>query len=324
MVNRYAGYFRVRQQPSEPFERQLSKNALFYVKLTAIGATSAILAEAYIQFPTISSRVLVCALAANVLLWLSLDIRPGWVGSKQVSHLIWQLAGGVVVLAVVGKIATPSVEASIFDTQLRWAARGQPTQKKIEKAMWIVNQAKKNDVRVSRRVISQVGQKLLGSASQPYLQKAAVEAASQFASYQSSVQGLPLKVNHITTLLGTPTDPKGPPISIDVGRANVANGAEARSGNVFGFGSFTIGNCADLVLSPTKPEVLRLDTIDSKNATFVNFALIYNGGKLRLENVRFINCTFGVSDSTNLNVLKLLSAALSGQPINLELSDYEH
>ena len=67
-----------------------------------------------------------------------------------------------------------------------------------------------------------------------------------------------------------------------------------------------------------------LDTIDSKNATFVNFALIYNGGKLRLENVRFINCTFGVSDSTNLNVLKLLSAALSGQPINLELSDYEH
>ena len=64
------------------------------------------------------------------------------------------------------------------------------------------------------------------------------------------------------------------------------------------------------------------DNVDSKNVTFVNCALIYNGGKLKLENVRFVNCTFQVSDAyaNNENVLKLLSAALSGQPINLELT----
>lgn len=240
--------------------------------------------------------------------------------SQRKVRLIWQLL--VIVLAVFSKVTTTSLEAGVVGTELRWAAHGVPTRDKLEKAVRIVNAAKRNDVRVSPSVISRIGQKMLGTAAQPHLQKAALEAANQFASYQSSLQARPLTVTHITTLTGTPTDPKGPPIAVDVGCAKAINGAEARTGNIFGFAGFTVSNCADLVISPAKPEVLHLDNVDSRNVTFVNCALIYNGGKLKLENVRFVNCTFQVSDAyaNNENVLKLLSAALSGQPINLELT----
>lgn len=127
---------------------------------------------------------------------------------------------------------------------------------------------------------------------------------------------------HINTLTATPTDPKGPPITIDVGCAKATNGAEAKSGAIFGFAGFTVGNCSDLVISPTKPEVLQLDSVDSKNVTFVNGTLIYNGGNLKLDNVRFVNCTFQipVAYARNQNVHKLLEAGLTGQPINLDLT----
>ena len=129
--------------------------------------------------------------------------------------------------------------------------------------------------------------------------------------------------SYLAKLTATPTEPKGPPISVGVGCAKAETGAEARSGAIFGFSSFKVGNCSDLIIWPTKPEVLRMDNVDSKNVTFVNSTLIYNGGKLKLDNVRFINCTFQVSDAfaSNQNVIKLLSAALSGQRINLELTD---
>jgi hypothetical protein len=127
----------------------------------------------------------------------------------------------------------------------------------------------------------------------------------------------------LTALTATPADPKAPTITVGVACAQFRNGAEARVSAILGFGSgFNLGNCSDLVIWPTKPEVLHLDSVDGKNVTFVNSTLVYNGGKLKLENVRFINCTFQVSDAyaRNQNVLRLLSAALSGQPINLELT----
>lgn len=232
-----------------------------------------------------------------------------------------QLAGATV-LALFGKFTTPSLEAGVFDARLRLAVHGEPTRDKIEKAVQIAKQAKAQNVHVSPSVITQVGQKILNSATLPHLQQTAVEAANQFASYRSSLVSLPLNVVHINTLTATPTDPKGPPISIDVGCAKATNGAEAKSGAIFGFAGFTVGNCSDLVICPTKPGVLQLDSVDSKNVTFVNGTLIYNGGNLKLDNVRFVNCTFQipVASARNQNVHKLLAAGLTGQPINLELT----
>jgi hypothetical protein len=77
-----------------------------------------------------------------------------------------------------------------------------------------------------------------------------------------------------------------------------------------------------LVIWPLNAEVIRLDNLDGKNVTFANTTLTYDGGKLRLENARFINCKFQVSDAyaKNGNILQFLNAALTGQPINIELS----
>ena len=133
-------------------------------------------------------------------------------------------------------------------------------------------------------MITQVGHKILSSAAQPHLQKTAVEAAGQFASYRSSL--LPLPVTYLTTLTATPTEPKGPPISVGVGCAKPRSGAEARSGAIFGFGGFSVGNCADLVIWPTKPEVLHLDNVDSKNVTFSNYALVQTATGGRLPEMR--------------------------------------
>jgi hypothetical protein len=78
---------------------------------------------------------------------------------------------------------------------------------------------KVNNVHVSPHVITQVGHKILSSAAQPHLQKTAVEAAGQFASYRSSL--LPLPVTYLTTLTATPTEPKGPPISVGLVAPNL-------------------------------------------------------------------------------------------------------
>ena len=223
---------------------------------------------------------------------------------RKISHLIWQFL--VILLAFLGNTITPSLEAGIVDTRLRWVTQGEPTPRKIEKALQIVSKAKANNVHISTNIL-----------------KKAVEAGSQFASYRSSLQALPLQVTHIETLTAAPTDPKGPPISVEVGCAKAMDGAEGRSGAIFGFAGFTVRNCADVVISPAKPEILHLDNVDSKNVTFANSTLIYNGGTLKLENVRFINCTFQISEAyaNNQNVLKLLTTALNGQSITLEVSD---
>ena len=91
---------------------------------------------------------------------------------------------------------------------------------------------------------------------------------------------------------------------------------------IFGFAGFNVDNCSDVVVWPAKPALLPLDNVDGKNATFVNCTLRYLGGKLTLENVRFINCTFqvAVAYGRNQNVVQLLSAALTAQSITLELT----
>jgi hypothetical protein len=269
----------------------------------------------------ISMGLLVISVAVTTVLYC---VRPidklNWrVGGHTFRRLVWQFP--VVILAVLSNASAPSVEAGVIDTRLRLAVHGEPTQGKIEKAVRIVNQARDNNIQASASVIAQVGQKILGSAALPHMQRTAVEAANQFATYRSSLQSLPLTVTHIDTLTATPTDPAGPPVTVNVGCAEARNGSEGRSGAIFVFSGFTVGNCSDVVISPTKPEVLHLDNVDSKNVTFVNSTLIYNGGKLKLENVRFVNCTFRVSAeySNDQNVLQLLRAALSGERINLEL-----
>jgi hypothetical protein len=241
---------------------------------------------------------------------------------RTLPRLIWQLAAALV-LAVLGKFTTPTLEGQIVDARLRWAGSGELSRDKIVEAAEIVRVAKDNDIRISPLVITQVGQKILSSAAQPHLQRTAVEAASQFASYRSSLQALPLRVNTMTTLNATPTEPKGPPISLTIGCAEGRTGGKARLQGIFGFGGFDVGNCQDVVVWPAKPIVLHLDNVDGKNATFVNCTLTYNGGKLTLENVRFVNCIFQMSDTyaRNHNVLQLLTAALTGQPIHLALAN---
>lgn len=146
--------------------------------------------------------------------------------------------------------------------------------------------------------------------------------AKQQARSQSSLFPLPLNVHTITTLTATPTEPKGPPISLTLGCAERRTGGEARLLGIFGFSGFNLANCSDVVVWPAKPAILQLDKVDGKNATFVNCALVYNGGKLTLDNVRFVNCAFQISAAygRNQNVLQLLTAALTGQPIHLELT----
>jgi hypothetical protein len=240
---------------------------------------------------------------------------------RTLPRLIWQLAAAVI-LSVLGKFTTPTLEAHIVDARLRWAGSGELTRDKIMEAAEIVRVAKDNDIRVSPHVITQVGQKIVSSAASPDLQRPAVEAANLFASYRSSLQALPLRVNTITTLNTTPADPKEPPISLSIGCAEGRSGGKAQLQGIFGFGGFDLGNCPDVVVWPAKPVVLHLDNVDGKNATFVNCTLTYNGGKLTLENVRFVNCIFQISDAYagNHNVLKLLTTVLTGEPIHLELT----
>jgi hypothetical protein len=208
----------------------------------------------------------------------------------------------VLPLVLIGE-ATPTVEGAIVNARLNKYLQGKPTREKLEETAQIVTDTAEHKLHASPALV--------------------VKAANHFASYQSSLVGLPLTFSQLTPgVTGTPTDPKGPPIAYGTGCATPPiAGADADSGNIFGFAVIRVENCADLVIWPTKPEVLRLDNLNSKNVTFVNMVLEYNGGRLKLENVRFINCTFQVSDAytNNPNVLKLLAAALSGQRINLEL-----
>jgi len=227
----------------------------------------------------------------------------------------------MVVLVFAG-VGTPLLEAAIVDRRLRKVLRGEPTEEKLEEAAQMAAEAREHNLKASPQLITQLGQKVLESASQPHLQRTAVEAANQFASYRSSLQALPLRVTTITTLNATPTEPKGPPISLAIGCAEGRSGGKAQLHGIFGFGGFDLGNCSDVVVWPAKPVILHLDNVEGKNATFVNCTLTYNGGKLTLENVRFVNCIFQMSDAyaRNQNVLQLLTAALTGQPIHLELT----
>ena len=227
----------------------------------------------------------------------------------------------MVVLVFAG-VGTPLLEAAIVDRRLRKVLRGEPTEEKLEEAAQMAAEAREHNLKASPQLITQLGQKVLESASQPHLQRTAVEAANQFASYRSSLQALPLRVTTITTLNATLTEPKGPPISLAIGCAEGRSGGKAQLHGIFGFGGFDLGNCSDVVVWPAKPVILHLDNVEGKNATFVNCTLTYNGGKLTLENVRFVNCIFQMSDAyaRNQNVLQLLTAALTGQPIHLELT----
>lgn len=228
----------------------------------------------------------------------------------------------ILVLAFAG-VGTPLLEAAIVDRRLRKVLQGELTKEKLDEAAEMAAEAREHNLKASPQLITLLGQKVLDeSASQPHLQKLAIVAASQFASYRSSLQALPLRVTTITTLNATPTEPKGPPISLAIGCAEGRSGGKAQLHGIFGFGGFDLGNCSDVVVWPAKPVILHLDNLEGKNATFVNCTLTYNGGKLTLENVRFVNCIFQMPDTyaRNQNVLQLLTAALTGQPIHLELT----
>jgi hypothetical protein len=66
----------------------------------------------------------------------------------------------------------------------------------------------------------------------------------------------------------------------------------------------------------TAPEGTVLDGFFLDNVTFENATIVYKGGSLRLQNVRFIHCRFVVSDSPQ-GRLFLLAAAQ--QPVNTQI-----
>jgi hypothetical protein len=153
-----------------------------------------------------------------------------------------------------------------------------------------------------------------------------VDAANQFATYQSSIQALPLNVVLLTTLTFRPEH--GVPYMLNVGCTQGREGGKAHL-SVFGsgdsgFGSnMALGNCSDFVVWPEgEPKVLLLDNIDGENATYLKCILSYGGGRLKIKNVRFVDCTFQISSAyaSNRNVLQFLTEAMTGLPISLDLT----
>jgi hypothetical protein len=201
---------------------------------------------------------------------------------------------------------TPLLEGAVVNTRLRKVLKGAPTEEKTAEVARIMIEIKEHNLRASPELM--------------------VEAANQFATYQSSLQAMPLNVKYLTTL--TATSDHGSPYKPNVGCAEEnavgkarLNGIGKAGDNNFTFG-FNLGNCSDVVVWPEETAILLLDNLDGENATFLNCTLNYNGGKLALKNVRFVACTFQISGryARNQNVFRFLTLALTEQPINLELN----
>jgi len=242
--------------------------------------------------------------------------------------LFVQLAKALAAVSVAGFMFarfanTPSAMAAVADASLRVWARGKPTEAKIKAAARIVKEAKANNYPISPNLVTEIGQKIINSSAIPSLQKPAIEAANEFVTYLSSRQALPLNVDHIVPLTVTPTEPRGPTFHVNVGCELGAykEGAEAHLYGIFSFAGPRMTDCVDLVLWPVDKVVVPLDNVDGKNATLVNCALTYSGGNLKLENVRFANCVFQISaaHARDKNVLQFLRAAMTGEPISLDL-----
>lgn len=212
--------------------------------------------------------------------------------------------GWLLVLVFAG-VGTPLLEGAVVNRRLRETMEGEPTEKKVTEVAQIITENEEHNLHASPKLI--------------------VEAANQFASYRSSLQSLPLNVKYLTTLTATPDH--GAPYRVNIGCVEGKSGGEARLNGVADFGGdfgwgLTLGNCSDMAFWPQEPVTLSLDNVVANGITFVNCTFVYKGGKLLLDNARFVNCTFEISAAyaKNRNVLAFLQNALAGQSINLQLS----
>jgi hypothetical protein len=213
---------------------------------------------------------------------------------------------GWLLTLVLAGMGTPLLEAAVVDRRLREVIRGRPNEEKTIAVAQIITDTQKHNLHASPELIA--------------------EAANQFATYTSSLQALPLRANFLTTLTFTPEHRA--PYKMNVGCVEGRTGGGKAhlgvigSGDNFG-GTLNLENCSDIVAWPEEePKLLLLDSVDAENATYVNCPLSYEGGRLSVKNVRFVNCTFQISAAyaKNRNVLLFLTAALTGQPITLELT----
>jgi hypothetical protein len=264
--------------------------------------------------------VAVCCVGITTFLYSQIPVeksknrkmRSGQIDYER-RRLIPRLA--LLVSAIIGIAAIslpfPSLEAAILDERLRHTFEGQLTPTNIEEGKQIVQTAQKYRLRASPALVSELGKHILdGSAEYPQLMQPALQATSAFASYRSTFVSLP-RSSEMEVIQ--------PVSGLDVGITAI--GSQSENGALWEKpGSPGVKSNFQRVIFRVIHEegAIYIDGAHIRNITFENANITYLGGPSNLESVQFVRCNFAIF-VPNTNARRLIAAALSGDPVTLDL-----
>jgi hypothetical protein len=189
----------------------------------------------------------------------------------------------------------------------------------LEKVNDLLEVAKTQGIKVDPQVISRYGTAVHNLRADPSLSSVASQTLSALLAYRSflNVDLAPPVANRVpySFLLNVPWEEKGYEFPLNVrayyGGGKASSQESARIEHLEYGSPFKEGSGYKYILLDANRDTIKLDNLHMKNVIIYNARITYFGDPLLLENVYFVNCTFGLSASTRARELgqRILTAA---------------